>query len=291
MSEIKDWTASLRLKTLPASISPVLIASAYAYHLNKFDGLAFVIILFCAMMIQIITNFFNEIYDFKSGADNENRLGPARSVATGKISLQAMRKVTITLVIITFLAGLYLVSISDYYILLIGIVSLYFSWAYTGGPFPLAYKGLGDVFVIVFFGFVAVCGSFYIYTGYLDSFIIIASFVPGILSANILAANNIRDIATDKKAGKITLAVRLGEKRSVALYTVMMFVVYYIEFYLYLISSNNLIFLTFITMPLAVMMFRKLVTAIGKEYETVITLSGLMMILNSLLFVLAILIW
>ena len=291
MSESKEWTAYIRMKTQTERIYPVLIEYAYAYHLNKIDGLAFVIILFCAMMIQIITNFFNEIYDFKSGADNENRLGPARSVATGKISLQAMRKVTITLVIITFLAGLYLVSISDYYILLIGIVSLYFSWAYTGGPFPLAYKGLGDVFVIVFFGFVAVCGSFYIYTGYLDSFIIIASFVPGILSANILAANNIRDIATDKKAGKITLAVRLGEKRSVALYTVMMFVVYYVEFYLYLISSNNLIFLTFITMPLAVMIFRKLVTAIGKEYETVITLSGLMMILNSLLFVLAILIW
>lgn len=290
MSETKDWVAAIRLKTLPASISPVLVASAYAYKLGEFRLLPFLVILLSAMLIQVITNFFNEIYDFKSGADNEERLGSVRSVASGNISVQAMWRATIIQIAITLLAGIYLVSISDYYILLIGIVSLFFSWAYTGGLYPLAYKGLGDVFVLIFFGLVAVCGTFYIYTGYLDTFIILTSFIPGILSANILAANNIRDISTDKMANKITLAVRLGEKRSVALYTVMMFVVYYIEFYLFLISGNKLILIAFLTMPLAVIIFRKLVTAIGKEYNTVLALSSLLLILNSILFAMSLII-
>lgn len=283
MPQVKDWITALRLKTLPASVSPVLIASAYAYSLDKFNGLAFVVILFCASMIQIITNFINEIYDFKTGADNDNRLGSVRGVATGKISVKSMWLVSITLIIITFLAGLYLVSISDYYILLVGIVSLFFSWAYTGGPYPLAYKGLGDIFVLVFFGIVAVCGSFYIYTGYVNSFIFIASFVPGILSSNILAANNIRDIETDRKVNKITLAVRLGRKKSIALYSVLMFIVFAIQFYLYLITGNSYILITFLTLPIAMIIFKKIILAEGREFNLVLALSGLFLIIDSVL--------
>jgi 1,4-dihydroxy-2-naphthoate octaprenyltransferase len=283
MAQAKDWIVALRLKTLPASVSPVLIASAYAYSLGKFNGLAFVVILFCASSIQIITNFINEIYDFKSGADGENRLGSVRGVAAGKISVRTMWAVSISLIVITFLAGLYLVSISDYYILLVGVASLFFSWAYTGGPYPLAYKGLGDIFVLVFFGIVAVCGTFYIYTGYVSAFMFIASFVPGILSSNILAANNIRDIATDKVANKITLAVRLGEKNSIALYTILMFLVYVIQFYLYLMSGNGLILITFLTLPLALVLSKKIIKAKGREYNAVLALSGLLMMLDSIL--------
>lgn len=284
MPEIKDWVSALRLKTLPASISPVLIASAYAYKLGQFDWIAAIVILFCASMIQIITNFINEIYDFKTGADNENRLGSTRGVASGRISVSAMWTASIISIAITFLAGLYLVSISDYYILLVGIVSLFFSWAYTGGPYPLAYKGLGDVFVLFFFGVVAVCGTFYIYTGYVDSFIFIASFVPGILSSNILAANNIRDIDTDQQVNKITLAVRLGEKKSVALFTVFMFLVYAIEFYLFLMTGNSFLLITFVTVPVSLIIFKKIVTAVGREYNAVLALSGLFMMSNSILF-------
>jgi 1,4-dihydroxy-2-naphthoate octaprenyltransferase len=289
MPEIKDWVAALRLKTLPASISPVLIASAYAYKLGQFDWVAAIVILFCASMIQIITNFINEIYDFESGADNENRLGSTRGVSSGHISVRAMWTASIISIIITFLAGLYLVSISDYYILLVGIVSLFFSWAYTGGPYPLAYKGLGDIFVLFFFGVVAVCGTFYIYTGYVDSFIFIASFVPGILSTNILAANNIRDIDTDEQVKKITLAVRLGEKSSIALFTVFMFLVYAIEFYLFLITGNSFLLITFITLPISLIIFKKIVTAVGREYNAVLALSALFMMSNSFLFAIGIL--
>ncbi len=283
MPEIKDWVAALRLKTLPASISPVLIASAYAYTKGQFDWIAAIVILFCASMIQIITNFINEIYDFKKGADGENRLGSTRGVAAGNISVRAMWTVSIVSIIITFLAGLYLVSISDFYILLIGLVSLFFSWAYTGGPYPLAYKGLGDIFVLLFFGVVAVCGTFYIYTGYVDWFIFIASFIPGILSTNILAANNIRDIYTDKQVNKITLAVRLGEKYSIALYILLMFLVFAIQFYLYLITSNDFILITFLAFPLAVLIFKKIIVAIGRQFNTVLALSGLLMMVDSLL--------
>lgn len=283
MPEIKDWVAALRLKTLPASISPVLIASAYAYTKGQFDWLAAIVILFCASMIQIITNFINEIYDFKKGADGDDRLGSTRGVSTGRISVRAMWSASIISIVITFLAGLYLVSISDYYILLIGIVSLFFSWAYTGGPYPLAYKGLGDIFVLTFFGIVAVCGTFYIYTGYVDWFIFVASLVPGILSTNILAANNIRDIDTDKQVNKITLAVRLGEKHSIALYNMLMFLVFAIQFYLYLITSNEYILITFLALPLAIIIFKKIVVAVGRQYNTVLALSGLLMMVDSLL--------
>lgn len=283
MPEIKDWVAALRLKTLPASISPVLIASAYAYTNGQFDWLAAIVILFCASMIQIITNFINEIYDFKKGADGDDRLGSTRGVSTGRISVSAMWSASIISIVITFMAGLYLVSMSDYYILLIGIVSLFFSWAYTGGPYPLAYKGLGDIFVLVFFGIVAVCGTFYIYTGYVDWFIFVASFVPGILSTNILAANNIRDIDTDKQVNKITLAVRLGEKHSIALYNMLMFFVFAVQFYLYLITSNEYILITFLALPLAIIIFKKIILAVGRQFNTVLALSGLFLIVDSLL--------
>ena len=204
-------------------------------------------------------------------------------VSTGRISVRAMWSASIISIVITFLAGLYLVSISDYYILLIGIVSLFFSWAYTGGPYPLAYKGLGDIFVLTFFGIVAVCGTFYIFTGYVDWFIFVASFVPGILSTNILAANNIRDIDTDKQVNKITLAVRLGEKHSIALYNMLMFLVFAIQFYLYLITSHEYILITFLALPLAIVIFKKIILAVGRQYNTVLALSGLLMMVDSLL--------
>ncbi len=160
---------------------------------------------------------------------------------------------------------------------------MFFSWAYTGGPYPLAYKGLGDIFVLVFFGIVAVCGTFYIYTGYVDLFIFVASFVPGILSSNILAANNIRDIDTDKQVNKITLAVRLGEKHSIALYNMLMFFVFAIQFYLYLITSNEYVLITFLALPLAIIIFKKIILAVGRQYNTVLALSGLLMMVDSLL--------
>jgi len=290
MAIASDWLTALRLKTLPASISPVIIGSAYAHSVGKFAWLPFVVILFCASAIQIVTNFINEIYDFKNGADNENRLGSVRSVSTGAISQTTMKVVSIVLIIITFFAGLYLVSISDYYILIVGLLSLIFSWAYTGGPFPLAYNGLGDVFVLLFFGLIAVCGTFYVFSGYIDIFIITSSFVPGILSMNILSVNNIRDIATDQAVNKNTLAVKIGEKKSIALYVSLLFLVYVIESYLAILKSSYWLLLPIITIPLAVYIVRELILAEGREYNKVLAMTAMLMMLNSVLLTIGILI-
>lgn len=290
MATASDWLTALRLKTLSASVSPVIIGSAYAHSIGEFRWLPFFVILFCASSIQIVTNFINEIYDFKKGADNENRLGSVRSVSTGAISSKTMKIVSALLMIITFIAGLYLVSISDYYILLIGILSLLFSWAYTGGPYPLAYNGLGDVFVLLFFGLVAVCGTFYVYAGYIDNFILASSFVPGILSMNILSVNNIRDIETDKAVNKNTLAVKIGAKKSIALYVILTFLVFVIECYLAILKTDYLLLLPLITIPLAAIVIKKLILAEGREYNKVLALTALLMILNSALLTLGILI-
>lgn len=290
MATASDWLNALRLKTLPASISPVIIGSAYAHSVGKFAWVPFIVVLFCASAIQIVTNFINEIYDFKKGADNENRLGSVRSVSTGAISQTTMKVVSIVLIIITFFAGLYLVSISDYYILIVGVLSLVFSWAYTGGPFPLAYNGLGDIFVLLFFGLVAVCGTFYVFSGYIDIFVIASSFVPGILSMNILSVNNIRDIETDQAVNKNTLAVKIGEKKSIALFVSLLFLVFVIESYLAILKSSYWLLLPVLTLPLAAYVIRELILAEGREYNKVLAMTAMLMMLNSVLLTIGILI-
>lgn len=258
---------------------PVGIGASYAYSLGHFDWIIFPVICLCAVMIQITTNFFNEIYDAKRGADTEDRIGPPRGV----IPARTMWVVTIFSLIVTFLTGLYLVSVSDWYILLIGIISLFFAWAYTGGPYPLAYKGLGDIFVLIFFGIVAVCGTFYIFTGYVDLDIFFVSIIPGLLSANILGVNNIRDIETDKKVNKMTLAVRLGEKRSKILYEFNLGLVNSFQFGIAIGVGSWWHALPFATLPLMIILIAKLKKAKGKDYNKLLTMSGGLLMLFGIL--------
>ena len=278
-SRFKIWLTALRLKTIPASVIPIAIASSYAYKLGEFDQVKFTLILFCAIMIQIITNFFNEIYDFKKGADTNERLGPDRGVSRGDIQLSTMWTVTIISLIITLAAGLYLVYLTDLNILFIGLVSLVLTWAYTGGPYPLAYKGLGDIFVFVFFGIIATCGSYYAYTQSINDVIIFSSFIPGFLSMNILSANNIRDINTDIKVGKITMAVRMGDRLSRYVYILILLLAFVTQFYIFLMLNNTFLLLPFITIVLAIPLIKEVMYAHGKEMNKVLALSGVMLML------------
>ncbi len=283
MPNTKDWTETLRIKTIPASIVPVGIGTSYAFSLGHFNWLVFLVICFCAVMIQIITNFFNEIYDARLGADSEDRTGPPRGI----IPARTMWPVTIICLIITFLAGLYLVSVSDWYILLVGIISLFFAWAYTGGPYPLAYKGLGDIFVLVFFGIVAVCGTFYIFTGYVDLICFWISLIPGLLSANILGANNIRDIETDRKANKMTLAVRLGEEKSKIMFTQIISTAFVFQAMTGFNLKSWWHLLPWLTSPLAMLILKKLKTAKGTGYNKILAMSGGLLLLFGILQMLA----
>lgn len=279
MATIKDWIEALRPKTLPAGIVPVALGSAYSYNQGKFDWLTCLVILFCSVMIQIITNFFNEIYDFKKGADTEERQGPARGVSTGAIKLSTIWIVTIISLIITFIAGLYLVQKAGVVILIIGIISLIMSWFYTGGPYPLAYKGLGDLFVLIFFGFVATAGTYFVFHQEINLEILIISIIPGFTSMNILAANNIRDISTDVKVNKLTMAVRMGESLSKKVFVVVALSTYLAIIYLFILTANtNLIYNVF-TLPLYFLINKKLFEGVGRELNKVLALTGLQLML------------
>jgi 1,4-dihydroxy-2-naphthoate octaprenyltransferase len=199
-----------RPRTLPAAVAPVLVGTALAAHDGRLDlGGAGLCLLF-ALLIQIGTNFANDYYDFKNGADTAARVGPRRAVAAGLVRPEAMRRAMIGVFAAAFLAGLGLVAWGGPWLLLIGVASIVCGVAYTGGPWPLGYNGLGDVFVFLFFGLVAVATTYFVQAGRVTVDALLAAVPVGLLAANILVVNNYRDVETDTVAGKRTLVVRFG---------------------------------------------------------------------------------
>ena len=281
---IKHWIYATRPKTLPAGAIPVIIGSAFAYRSEIFDAFYFIIILLCSIFIQVLVNFINEIYDFKKGADTKERTGPQRAVAAGFISPKTMTRVSAVLMILTFALGMILVARAGLFILAIGFSALFFAWAYTGGPYPLAYKGLGDLFVLVYFGVAAVCGTFYIFAEYISHEVLIASFAPGIISMNLLSVNNIRDIDTDRKVGKMTLQARLGRKYSVKLQFFLTILLYIIPIYLAIYSNEYFYLLPILSLPLAVKNLRHVRIYDGKNLNIVLANTGKLLLLYGILF-------
>lgn len=206
----KIWLLAARPATLPAAIVPVCVGTAAVsapFALFPFVG-AFV----AAVLIQVGTNFANDVFDFEKGADTAERLGPPRVTQMGLVSPQHVRLGMLLSFGLAALTGLYLVTIGGWPILLIGVLCIVAGIAYTGGPWPLGYHGLGDVMVFLFFGFVAVMGSAYLQTGEWEAAPLAASLPVGCTVTAILVVNNLRDIETDRQAGKKTLAVRLGDR-------------------------------------------------------------------------------
>lgn len=284
MSTATFWFLALRPKTLPASIVPVVLASALATADGVFVPMRAAVALACAILIQIATNFINEIYDFRKGADTEQRLGPTRAVASGLIGERAMILASAAVMLVAFVLGLYLVAATGIEILIVGLVSLFFAWGYTGGPFPLAYRGLGDVFVFVFFGFVAVCGTYYVQALHITPQAVLLALVPGALSANILGVNNIRDIHTDVLAGKRTLAVRVGREPAVWLYYALMLVVFSVPVVFALaLGYSFVVLLPLLALPLAGKLMRDIRTKQGKELNAVLAgTAGLLVVFGTL---------
>ena len=210
MTISSDWIAASRPKTLPAAVAPVMVGAAEATGQGQFDWWPMTICLAFALLVQIATNMANDYFDYIRGADTAERIGPERLVASGRISPTAMRRVAIGLFLTAFLIGLSMVAYRGSEMLVVGVAAIVFGYSYTGGPYPLAYHGLGDVFVIVFFGLVATMGTFYVITGQLSLAVLLLGLPLGLLANNILVVNNYRDKETDEAAGKRTLVVRLG---------------------------------------------------------------------------------
>lgn len=223
-SEVLIWVEAIRPKTLVASIAPVMVGISLAVSDGFFEFLPSIATLLAATLIQIGTNLANDYYDFVRGADNEDRIGPIRVSQAGLIDPNKVWYSMVFSLVLAFLFGVYLVEVGGWIIAAIGFVSILCAVGYTAGPLALAYNGLGDIFVFFFFGPVAVGGTYWVQSGVLAGDVVLAGVGIGALTTLILVTNNMRDIETDKVAGKHTLAVRMGLKASRVEYVVLLII-------------------------------------------------------------------
>lgn len=212
MATLRLWVSATRPKTLFASIAPILIGISFALSEGYCHGTILLLSLIEALLIQISTNFANDYFDALKGADTPERKGPSRLMASGLVSSVEMKRALLALFTATALVGCLLSYYGGPIIALLTGISLILALLYTAGPYPLAYVGLGDVFVFVFFGLIATSATYYLQTKVLTPEVFFAGIIPGSLSTAILAINNLRDIDEDRAANKKTLAVRFGEK-------------------------------------------------------------------------------
>jgi 1,4-dihydroxy-2-naphthoate octaprenyltransferase len=225
-SGLRIWLAAARIRTLPASVAPVLVGTALAGFVHQFHALRFVAALLGAMFIQVGTNLSNDYSDARRGADTEDRLGPVRVTAGGLVPPHRVLVATYISFAVAVAAGAYLVAVAGWQLVVVGAASILAGVLYTGGPRPYGYEGLGEVFVFLFFGIVAVAGSFFVQVRHLHWEAFALAVPVGLLAAGILIVNNVRDIDTDRRAGKRTLAVRLGRDRTRSLFAGVVYLAY-----------------------------------------------------------------
>jgi 1,4-dihydroxy-2-naphthoate octaprenyltransferase len=221
MSRFKVFLMAARPQTLSASVVPVLVGTAMAAAQGALRPLAAIASLVASMLIQIATNLVNDYADAERGADTEERLGPTRVTSSGLIDAKTVRRWALAANALTLIPGAYLVWLGGWPIAVSGVLSILSGWLYTTGPYPLGYHGLGDVFVLVFFGFVGTLGTYWVQAGALPPSLWIAAVPVACLATAILAVNNLRDAPTDVRAGKRTLAVRLGTSFAKAEYVLL----------------------------------------------------------------------
>ncbi len=284
--DIFVWLRATRPQTLPASAVPVIVGASLAWSHQLFRWDTTIIALICALLIQIGTNFANDYYDYVKGSDRPDRIGFERVTAAGYVSPPAMLNATWLTMGAAFLTGLYLVWIGGWMILLIGVLSLLFGFLYTGGPYPLGYNGLGDIFVFIFFGFVAVMGTYYVnaFEWNIDSFW--ASVPVGALCVNILVVNNLRDIEQDRLSGKRTLGVLLGDAALKLEYSILAFAAISVPFiFMFFLNYSAWILLPLLTLPpLFVLIRRVWVNDDKRELNSVLERTAQFMILYGILF-------
>jgi 1,4-dihydroxy-2-naphthoate octaprenyltransferase len=219
---MRIWVMAARVRTLPASVAPVLVGTSLALGAGHFHALAFVAALLGAVFIQVGTNLSNDYSDARRGADTEDRLGPVRVTAGGLVPPKQVLVATYATFGLAVGCGAYLVAVAGPGLLAVGAASILAGVLYTGGPRPYGYEGLGELFVFLFFGIVAVVGSYFVQVQELPWEAFACAVPVGLLASAILVVNNLRDIDTDGRAGKRTLAVRLGVRRTRVLYAAML---------------------------------------------------------------------
>lgn len=280
---LQVWTMAIRPKTLPAAVAPVIAGTAVAIHEGGAHWPSAIFAMVTALLLQIAANLANDALDFRRGADTAERLGPVRTTSSGLVSAEAVLKATALVLGLAVLTGLPLVLRGGWPILLLGLAAIACAVAYTGGPFPLAYLGLGEVFVLLFFGLAAVAGTAWIQTGELTGLAIATSIPIGALAVAILVVNNLRDIHTDRQAGKRTVAVRLGERGTRREFAVMLIIAGAAPVVFWIVGWLNWSsVLTIVWWPFAAGLWNQVTTRTGRELNPTLGNTGRALLYYSL---------
>lgn len=256
MIRFRSWVLAARPKTLPAAASPVLVGSALAFEVGGFALGPALAALFGALFLQVGSNLANDVYDFEQGVDTASRLGPVRVTQAGLLTVEDVKHGMWLAFYLAAVIGAYLTAIAGWPVVVIGLASIVAAIAYTGGPFPFGYRGLGDLFVLLFFGFVAVCGTVWVQVGTILPSAWPAGLMVGCLASAILVVNNVRDHETDRIAGKRTLPVMFGRTFGVIEYAVLLVVAFasaYAMVWFRYVSAWALI--SYLTLPIAIVLF------------------------------------
>ena len=257
-SGVRIWLMAARIRTLPAAIAPVLVGTALAAWQHVFHPLRFVAALIGAIFIQVGTNLSNDYSDARRGADAEDRLGPVRVTAGGLVPPSQVLVATYVSFGVAVLAGVYLVVVAGWQLLLVGAASILAGVLYTGGPKPYGYEGLGELFVFLFFGIVAVAGSYFVQVEHLDWKAFALAVPVGLLASGILVVNNFRDIDSDRRAGKRTLAVRLGRAKTRTMFAVIVYLAFVLAPVTWVFGPMKpWVLLPWLTLPLAAQIVRE----------------------------------
>jgi 1,4-dihydroxy-2-naphthoate octaprenyltransferase len=286
LATARIWIMAARLRTLPAAIAPVLVGTSLALGAGHFDALAFVAALLGAMFIQVGTNLSNDYSDARRGADTEDRLGPVRVTAGGLVPPGQVLVATYVTFGLACACGIYLIAVAGWELLAIGAASILAGVLYTGGPRPYGYAGLGELFVFLFFGIVAVTGSYFVQVQQLPWQAFVCAVPVGLLASAILVVNNVRDLETDRRAGKRTLAVRLGRERTRRLYAAMLGGAFLCAPLPWLLGSMEAwLLLPWLTIPLALALVRVVRTRTdGPALNGALARTGLLQLLFCVLF-------
>jgi len=291
LSPFQIWVLAIRPKTLPAAASPVILGSALALRDDQFQFSLAIATLLCALLLQIGANLANDVFDYYRGADTPGRLGPVRVTQAGLLKPGQVVMGMWVVFSVAALIGIYLALNAGWPVLIIGLFAILTAITYTGGPKPLGYYGLGDFFVFIFFGPVALCGTYFIQASQVtwDAFLI--SLPMGFLIVNILVVNNLRDIETDRLAGKRTLAVRLGEKGTRIEYLVCLIAAYLVPLGMWLSGMvSPWVILVFLTSLMSYRLLRSIWRDRGRPLNLALALSGRLTLFFSILFSIGLLI-
>lgn len=281
---LRAWVLASRPATLTAAVVPVVVGTAVSHALGDFKKGPAVAALLGAILIQIATNFANDVFDHEKGADTEERLGPTRAVQAGLLTPRAVRTGMLVTIALAVATGIYLTWSAGWPIVAIGLASILSGLAYTGGPYPLGYHGLGDLFVLAFFGFVAVCGTVFVETGAVPPLAILASIPVGALATAILIVNNLRDRHTDVKAGKRTLAVRFGRRAALGEYALLLLAAHAVPLALAIRHATPILLLPLATLPLAALLFHRITRTEGRALNPCLAHTAKLLLAFGLLF-------